>query len=303
MAHLQDRLRGAFYGTAIGDALGGPRQFCERDEMPLLTQMRPIANFKMPAGSWSDDTSMMLCLAEALTSTGRSPQILTEQLALYSRWHYEGHNTPTGKAFDVGGTTKRAIQQFQVTRNIIAATSDDVYQGNGSIMRIAPIGMLYWDDVDAAGIEGSLSSMTTHSNQLCMECCSILARMIAKAIQGLSKENVLDLSDEIITRPELKPIVQGKFMEATRSQIRSDGWVVSTLEAAMWAFYKTETFQDGAILAVNLAHDADTVGAVYGALAGAYYGYSDIPIEWLSDLKGKDILEKVYCEFEKVILG
>ena len=322
MAHLKDRLRGAFYGTAVGDALGGPRQFCERDEMPLLTEMKPIYNFKMPAGCWSDDTSMMLCLAESLTkscygfpqhsaegntffpySYGKNgPQNLSDQLNLYLHWFKDGYNTPTGKTFDVGGTTKRAMMAFSATGNIIANTSDDMFQGNGSIMRLAPIAMMFYDDEERAANEAMLSSQTTHTNIVCLQACNLLARAIVTALQGRSKESVLDAVSQEHFCKELECITSGNYQKKTRKQIESHGWVVATLEAALWCFYKTESFEDGLILAVNLAHDADTVGAVYGALAGAFYGFTNIPDRWLVDLKGKHILDSIYSKFEDVIL-
>lgn len=301
MATLKDRLRGAFYGTAVGDALGGPRQFCERDEMPKLTEMVSNHNFKMPAGCWSDDTSMMLCLAESLTKTGYGPQLLSDQLAYYLKWFKEGYNTPTGKTFDVGSTTQRAIITYAMTNKIIADTSDEMYQGNGSLMRLAPIGMMFWDDEERAGQEAMLSSQTTHANIVCLEASSLLASAIALAIQGQSKLRILEsFSNEHVCK-ELHSITSGKYQKKTRNQIESHGWVVTTLEAALWCFYKTESFEDGLILAVNLAHDADTIGAVYGALAGAFYGFSNIPDRWLVDLKGKERLETIYLAFESVI--
>lgn len=299
--YLKDRLRGAFYGTAIGDALGGPRQFCERDEMPLLTDMKPIYNFKMPSGCWSDDTSMMLCLAESLTKTGYGPQVLSDQLNNYLKWFKEGYNTPTGKAFDIGGTTKRAMMAYSATGKIIADTSDEMFQGNGSLMRLAPIGMMFWDDEERAAKEGMLSSQTTHTNTVCLQACGLLASAIALAIQGKSKDRILESFCNEHVCKELESISSGKYQSKTRNQIESHGWVVATLEAALWCFHKTESFEDGLILAVNLGHDADTVGSVYGSLAGAFYGFSNIPDRWLVDLKGKDILEKVYTEFEAVI--
>lgn len=300
---LKDSLRGAFYGTAIGDALGGPRQFCERDELPTLTDMKPIANFNMPAGSWSDDTSMMLCLAESLTQTGYGPQNFDHQLQLYSKWLLEGHNTVAGKTFDAGATTRGAIMNYKKTGATTAYTDDDMYQGNGSLMRLAPIGMMFWDDPDRAADEAAASSMTTHANSICTMSCRILARAIAVAIQGSSKEEVLAAAAIPEYRKELIPIVQRKYIHKSRDAIHSDGWVVATLEAALWAFAKTTTFEDGAILAVNLAHDADTVGAVYGALAGAYYGFGNIPDRWLVDLKNKQLLEERYVALEAVIVG
>ena len=298
---LKDGLRGCFYGTAVGDALGGPLQFRERDEFPTLTEMAPITDFRMPAGSWSDDTSMMLCLAESLTHTGYGPQNLREQLELYSSWLLEGHNTVSGKTFDAGGTTRHAILTFKAKGNLQAETTDDMYQGNGSLMRLAPVAMMFWDDVERAADEAAISSATTHANSMCLMACRILAKAIATALQGAPKSDVLAAAAISEFRKELIPIVQGKYVYKTRAQIESNGWVVSTLEAALWCFAKTTTFEDGAILAINLAHDADTVGAVYGALAGAYYGFGNIPDRWLVDLKNKALLEERYIALEAVI--
>lgn len=302
MAHLKDRLCGAFYGTAVGDALGGPRQFCERDEMPLLTDMKPMSNFKMPAGSWSDDTSMMLCLAESLTKTGYGPQSLSDQLNYYLKWFKEGYNTPTGKAFDIGGTIKRAMMAYAGTGQIVANTSDEMFQGNGSIMRLAPIGMMFYDDEERAASEAMLSSQTTHTNIVCLQACDLLARAIALGIQGKSKESILESFQREHYVKELESITTGDYQKKTRNQIESHGWVVATLEAALWCFYKTTTFEDGLILAVNLGHDADTVGAVFGALAGAHYGFGNIPERWIVDLKAKDRLQSIYMAFEDVII-
>ena len=321
MCTLKDRLRGAFYGTAIGDALGGPRQFCERDELPLLTDMKPIANFRMPSGCWSDDTSMMLCLAESLTKSGygfpeqnaqgntffpylygkNGPQILSDQLNYYLKWFKEGYNTPTGKAFDIGGTTKRAMMAYAATGQVIANTTDEMFQGNGSIMRLAPIGMMFWDDEERAANEAMLSSQTTHANIVCLQACCLLAKAIVRGLQGRSKEDILAAVLQHSFCSELDSITSGDYQKKTRDQIESHGWVVATLEAALWCFYKTSSFEDGLILAVNLCHDADTVGAVFGALAGAYYGFGGVPDRWIVDLKAKEILESIYLNFESVI--
>lgn len=291
------RIRGTLFGTAIGDALGGPRQFTERDELPLLTEMKPIANFKVPAGTWSDDTSMTLCLAESLTKTGTGEQDPADQLTLYSCWLSEGHNTPTGKAFDIGGTTRNSIQRYRVTGEVRANTDDEVFQGNGSLMRVAPVAAMFRADPARAGREAAISSLTTHSNLLCQQACQILGQVIATALQGGTKEEVLGAVGMSGYLSPLEPVVKGRFAYKSRDQIQSDGWVVATLEAALWAFARTETFEDGAIYAVNLAHDADTVGAVYGAIAGAFYGYEAIPDRWLAALKGRDVIEKVCGPF------
>jgi ADP-ribosylglycohydrolase len=165
---------------------------------------------------------------------------------------------------------------------------------------------MFATDPVRAGREAALSSLTTHANPVCQQSCHILASVIATALQGNTKADVIaacQYHGPGPCREELLPIIAHEFLDKERKQIRSDGWVVSTLEAALWAFARTDTFQDGAILAVNLAHDADTVGAVYGAIAGAFYGYEAIPLEWLEDLKAKIVIESVYVPFEARVLA
>ena len=199
---------------------------------------------------------MMLCLAESLTKTcyrfpeqntqgntffpysyGKNgPQILSDQLAYYLKWFKEGYNTPTGKAFDVGGTIKRALLTYATTGQIIANTSDDQFQGNGSIMRLAPIAMMFYDDEDRAANEAMLSSQTTHTNIVCLQACNLLARVIVNALQGRSKESVLDAVSQDYFCKELECITSGNYQKKTRDQIESHGWVVATLEAALLVF-------------------------------------------------------------------
>jgi ADP-ribosyl-[dinitrogen reductase] hydrolase len=170
-------------------------------------------------------------------------------------------------------------------------------------MRLAPVPMMFWQDVERAGAESALSSETTHVNSLCKDICKLFGKMVARAIQGVSKEEILG-TDRTSTEYDalLVPILEQAYRSKRRDEIQSSGWVLHTIETVLWAFASTETFEDGLVLVINLAGDADTNGAIYGMLAGAHYGYDAIPPRWLNSLQRPDMIERVYLLFiEKVI--
>lgn len=297
------RQKGCFYGLIVGDALGGPLEFKDRDTRPLLTEMAEIKHFDLPPGSWSDDTSMMLCIAESLTVSGRGEQDRVDQLNRFTEWWRNGHNSVNGECFDIGGTVKTALRRFKFYKEPVALTDDEMFQGNGSLMRLAPVPMMFWYDVERAGIESALSSETTHANSLCKDICKLFGKMVAHAIQGVNKERIL-ATDRTSTEYDalLVPILEQAYRSKRRDEIQSSGWALHTIETVLWAFANTDNFEDGLILVINLAGDADTNGAIYGMLAGAHYGYDAIPPRWLGDLQRPDMIERVYVPFiEKVM--
>jgi ADP-ribosyl-[dinitrogen reductase] hydrolase len=304
----EDRRKGCFYGCAVGDALGLPLEFQERDTHPLVTEMIPATQWKdLAAGSWSDDTSLMLCLAASLVAT-RGVQDNHNQLSHYNAWWEEGYLSVTGYCFDIGRTTTLALAAFEKHGRTVAKTTMENHQGNGSLMRIAPIPILFHALNTAAIIEAAArSSETTHAHPVCKNACSIFSVLCAHAIRGENKDKLLEILNSLQSIYEfdtsLWPILRGEFMRKARHEIRSGGYVVDSLEAALWAFFKTDGFEEGAILAVNLAHDADTVGAIYGMLAGAAYGYSDIPARWLAALQGRRMLDGVYDDLARLVVG
>lgn len=304
-SELMNRFKGCFYGLAVGDALGGPLEFKRRsDTRPIVTEMVENKNFDLPPGSWSDDTSMMICIAESLTVTGRGEQDRVDQLERFTRWWREGHNSVNGHCFDIGSTVKTALRRFKFFKNPVALTDDEMFQGNGSLMRLAPVPMMFWNDTERAGVESALSSETTHANSLCKDICKLFGKMVARGLQGLSKNEILATDSDKMSEydPMLAPVFEGAYRGKTRDEIHSDSWVIHTIETVLWAFSTTETFEEGLVRIVNLAEDADTNGAIYGMLAGAYYGYDAIPRRWLDALQRPDILDEVYVPFiEKVI--
>jgi ADP-ribosyl-[dinitrogen reductase] hydrolase len=294
---LQARYRGALLGLAAGDALGTTLEFSPPGTFDPIDDMIGRGVFDLEPGQWTDDTSMALCLAESLIEC--SGFDAEDQLRRYVRWYREGHLSSTGRAFDVGGTTRRALEKFERTGIVGGETNPDS-AGNGSIMRLAPIPLFYTRHPEEAIARAAESSRTTHALPDCVDACRYLAGLIVGALHGCSKEELLAPRFWPVQRPEevdpLSPAIDevaaGSFKTRQPPQIRGTGHVVRSLEAALWAFHRSGTFRDGALMAVNLGDDADTTGAVYGQLAGAFYGVDAIPPEWREGLAMRDVIER-----------
>jgi ADP-ribosyl-[dinitrogen reductase] hydrolase len=292
-----DRYRGAILGLATGDALGTTLEFTTPGSFTPITDMVGGGPFHLKPGEWTDDTSMALCLAESLVECGAFDPV--DQLSRYVRWKREGHHSSTGRCFDVGGTVLKALARFERFSEPFSGSTDPNSAGNGSIMRLAPVSLFFVHDPELAIANAALSSKTTHGHPEAVDACRYLAGLIVGALQGRTKEELL------LTRFSPMPglwtayplvdaiarVANGSFLNETPPVIRGDGYVTRSLEAALWAFAKSTCFEDGALLAVNLGEDADTTGAVYGQLAGAYYGVNSIPERWRAKLAKKDLLE------------
>lgn len=284
------RVAGALLGLAVCDALGAPLEFKQRDTYDYIKGMVGGGHFDLEPGTYTDDTAMALCLAASLIECDGFDA--DDQMKRYVRWYLEGYMSATGKAIGMGKSTWRALRHFIDTGKHSMPIGRFKADGNGSLMRLAPIAMFYADDMDSAIKYAGLSSRTTHNSQEAEDACRFFTSLLVGAIKGHGKHELLDAAywsgPEL--HPNIKHISQGSYAALTRSQIKSTGYVVDTLEAALWAFNNTDTFKTGALLAVNLGGDADTVGAVYGQLAGAYYGVGDIPKKWIAQLPNLDII-------------
>ncbi len=297
---MEDRSKGCFYGCIVGDALGAALEFQWRDTVPLVKDMIPSECHGTPAGAFTDDSSMMMCLAASLVHTKgyQDPDIVLQH---YLEWFRDGYLSSTDECFDIGHTTRHALTEYGSTGQLIADTFGVRSAGNGSLMRIAPIPILFSEDYDVARWEGEESSYTTHSNAVAVWCCGIFSHLCAMAIRGHSKQDLIRYLRSVKGpdghEEDVERLLRCEFLTKHRDDIISSGYVVDTMEAALWAFFQTETFEDGTILAVNLARDADTVGAVYGTLAGAFYGFLQIPDRWLAALLKPDMISGVWNDF------
>ncbi len=290
MIDLKDRYKGCLVGLAVGDALGVPLEFCKRGFLPKVTEMIGQGPFWLAPGEWTDDTSMALCLANSLIEKQRFDEI--DQLDKYCKWMDEGYMSVTGKLFDIGDATADALCNYKKT-GISSGNTHEKSCGNGSIMRLAPIPMVYRDKNDLFKLAMD-SSKTTHAHKKCMYSCAFFAYLINLALNGESKDKILEsYTFPFSMEAELENVIAGSYKNKTEDQIKSSGYVIDTLEAALWAFYTTDSFEDGCIKVVNLGDDSDTVGAVYGQIAGAYYGYSNIPTRWLDKLSNRQMIEDI----------
>ncbi|MGO8739738.1 ADP-ribosylglycohydrolase family protein [Rhodoblastus sp.] len=286
---IEDRAIGALLGLAVGDALGTTLEFSRRDAHSPVIDIVGGGPFRLQAGEWTDDTSMALCLADSLIANKGLDE--RELLDRFVRWWEKGENSVKGRCFDIGTTTRHALADYRRNGKIAGEGPHDIYQaGNGTLMRLSPAAIFAAPDAAAAKEIAGRQSLTTHASLLPAESCGLFAQMLVEAIGGARKEEVLRAREA--GHPDLKEVAAGNWRRKSRHEISSSGYVVHTLEAALWCVERTENFADALILAVNLADDADTVGAVTGQLAGALYGRVGIPERWLDVLAWRDHIER-----------
>jgi ADP-ribosyl-[dinitrogen reductase] hydrolase len=297
MATVHDRYRGALLGLAAGDALGTTLEFEPPGTFTPIHDMIGGGPFHLKPGQWTDDTSMALCLAESLIECGEFDPI--DQLSRYVRWKRTGHHSSNGRCFDIGGTVRAALARFERHSEPWSGSTDEHTAGNGSIMRLSPLPLFFAHDPEVAIARAADSSRTTHGAREAVDGCRYLAALIVGALQNRSKEEltsplftpVPELWEREPLAPKIHAVASASFLTREPPAIRGSGYVVDSLEAALWAFKKSTSFEHGALLAVNLGDDADTTGAVYGQIAGAYYGVEGIPEKWRRKLAHLDTLE------------
>ena len=300
-------------GVVVGDALGCPVQFESREEVARhpVTGMRGFGTFDMPVGSWTDDSSLTLALRESIRRTGKIDY--TDIMNNFVKWLYKGRFTPFGEAYDIGQGTMRAIRKYKYSHDPLRAGSrSENNNGNGSLMRIMPA-VLYCcekelspdEAIDIVHKVGSL----THAHIRANIACGLYYFMASSILtgEGTLPERMQDGMDRGFAFYELNLTDHEElthydrmrdltaFASLPEDQIRSTGYVVDALEAAVWSLLNTDSFRDALLKAVNLGDDTDTVGAIAGGLAGLYYGYEAIPEEWVDALQKREWVEEL-CE-------
>ncbi len=297
-----ERYRGCLLGLAVGDAVGTTVEFRRPGTFTPMKDMVGGGPFGLKAGEWTDDTSMALCLAESLIEKrGFDP---ADQLRKYVRWYREGHMSATGECFDIGGATREALERFERTGDPYSGSTDPGRAGNGSLMRLAPVPLFYAHAPHPAQHEAversGESSRTTHGARTAVDACRYMGALIMGAVNGAEKDELLSERyypisggwwDDNPLEPEVDEVSTGSFKRREPPEIRGRGYVVASLEAALWAFHNSDSFEEGCLLAVNLGEDADTTGAIYGQLAGAFYGERGIPEHWRRRLAHRLLIE------------
>lgn len=281
-----NRSRGCLLGLAVGDAVGTTVEFRARGSFPPVTDMVGGGPFDLKPGQWTDDTSMALCLATSLLA--KKGFDADDQMDRYWSWYQNGTLTSTGDCFDIGNTVRQALENYKRSGNPFSGSTSPNTAGNGSLMRLAPIPMYYFPDLEETIHFAGESSRTTHGAQECIDACQLFAEMLFRALSGLRKEDILFHTTVSISSSKLQDIASGNYCQKSVDQIKGSGYVVDALEAALWCFYQTDTFESAILQAANLGDDADTTAAICGQIAGAYYGERGIPTIWLDRLFMRD---------------
>ena len=302
----------AIIGHATADALGVPVEFTSREARRLdpVTDMRGYGTYGLPAGTWSDDTSMTLAALDSLTY-GFDPE---DMMARFDNWLTNAAYTATDDVFDIGNTTYHAISCYR--RGVAAldcGDSENTHNGNGSLMRCIPTALYVYSRMPDAPMEAVLeiihqSSAITHAHMLSKLCCGIYSYIIWALLKEPDKVSVRrgleEARKQYSAMSEFAPalrtcsrIFDPDFVDLPEDDIRSGGYVLHTLEAAVWCLMNTASYPEAVLRAVNLGSDTDTVAAVTGGLAGLMYGANAIPRQWLDTLIRRDVIEEMCNAF------
>ncbi|WP_255683371.1 ADP-ribosylglycohydrolase family protein [Luteimonas sp. MHLX1A] len=303
MIDLKQRYLGSILGLACGDAIGGPVEFYRRGRFPEVTGMHGGGKFQLQPGEWTDDTAMALCLAESLLECGGVDPL--DQMQRYWRWANDGRHSTRPHAFGLGKTVAAALGRFRRTGQPLAGSSAPNSAGNGSLMRLAPIALYFHSRPGELLAAAELSSRTTHAAETCLASCRYLVAALHAALAGApDKDAVLAWASTLDLPDEMLRIRERRFQDADIATISGSGYVVDSLEAALWCFWTTESLEAAVLQAANLGDDADTTAAICGQLAGAFYGAGAIPAPWLEALHYQDVLRSMAERlFEAVVVA
>jgi len=286
-----ERYQGCLIGLACGDAVGTSVEFRHRGSFPPVTDMLGGGPFGLQPGQWTDDTSMALCLAESLLA--HQGFNAADQMNRYCNWHSVGYMSSTGECFDIGMTVARALARYRVSGDPFAGDTDPRTAGNGALMRLAPVPMFYAGDERATWHYARESTRTTHGAQEALDCSGLFALQLRAALLGHAREEILAIRAPAPLSPKVHALMEGAWRAKSREEIRGSGYCVESLEAALWCFAATSTFEQAVLEAANLGDDADTTAAICGQLAGAFYGIEAIPAHWRARLALADEIDRV----------
>ena len=269
-----DRALGALLGLAVGDAVGAAIEFVRKPRFAVLDDMQKGGPHRLERGQWTDDTAMALALADSLVvNAGLDADDLMQR---FLEWHDTGAYSCTGVCFDIGNQIRAALERFRTSGIAIAGSTDPMASGNGALMRLAPVAIRHWRDPAEMARVATLQTRTTHGSPATLAASAAFSTMLADAIAGADLTTVL-------SSPAAEGI-EGGWRSLHRDAIQGSGYVVRSLQAAVWAVSRSTDFRSAVLLAANLGDDADTTAAIAGQLAGAAFGASGIPAGWLDAL-------------------
>lgn len=303
----ENKVYGGLFGFCVGDALGVPVEFSSREERKddPVKEMRAYGTYHQPFGTWSDDTSLTLCLIDAINKGYSIKKVAENFVAFYEK----GHFTSYGEVFDIGISTREAIIKISSGRNPVeCGGTSDKDNGNGSLMRILPIA--FWgENLSSKELIKTIEEVSslTHGHQRSKLACIFYVEFVRQLALGKDKREALDDTIDFIHTycyeaysEELKYfkwILQKEIIDLAETDIKSTGYVVDTLEAVMWTFFHADGYRENVLQAINLGGDTDTIAAIAGGVAGVYYGFNDIPDNWIQCIAQKEELYRMFNHF------
>lgn len=307
------KIRDSLLGFAIGDAMGVPIEFTDRETLIKnpITQMIGYGTYNQPEGTWSDDTSMTVATMDAIIT--KKEINYKSIMSNFLSWFAVGKYTATGSMFDIGATCSDALAKFSSgSYEPLDCGMDDINSnGNGSLMRMLPIAIYAYykklSDEEIISLVNDISSLT-HAHEISKMACFIYVRYVMCLLDGKDKiasyEEIKNLNYTSYSEETIKVfdrILKSDISEYSLDDIKSTGYVVDSLEASLWVILNTESFKQAIIGSINLGSDTDTIGAITGSMAGLIYGYESIPDIWLDKLKKKNYLIKLAMKYEKFL--
>jgi len=301
-------IKDAVWGFVVGDSLGVPYEFSTRSMMKFnpAVDMVGYGTYNQPPGTWSDDTSMMLCVLENIINNGN----INTLSDLFIRWFRDDYMTPHGELFDIGLTTSEALQRVLIgVKPGLSGSEDEFSAGNGSLMRSLPYAFV--EDINLSIYNMNRENKITHRNLICSYCCMFYVMMMRAILDGNDKseayqagaayikfvgEKTNENDNKVAELNLFNRLFSSDFTNLPELEIKSTGYVLTTLEACIWCFLNTDNYKDAVLKAVNLGGDTDTIAALTGGLAGLYYGYKTIPTDWLSKIAGQHLINNLLNE-------
>jgi len=313
---MENRVKGGIFGVCIGDALGVPVEFKKREDLKRspVTGYLEYMSWNQPKGTWSDDSSLTLCIADELTK-GYNLENIGQS---FVKWNKYGHWTAHGRLFDIGGTTRHSIARL--IKGESARFSGNIFEednGNGSLMRTLPLAYYLKDEENIEKVYQTVKEVSaiTHGHFRSVFACFIYIIFAIELIKGKNRKEAYRYMQELaleysenhgfnLKEIELfNRVLKNDISAYPEEEIKSSGYVLHSLEASLWCFLNSGTYAEAVLKAVNLGEDTDTTGAITGGLAGIYYGFENIPEEWVSGLVRKDDIEALCEKFQKKLMN
>lgn len=306
---LKDRIMGALWGALIGDALGVPVEFKDREELVgnPVTGMREYGTHHQPKGTWSDDGALILCTVDSLVNAEFDTQDMGRR---FVRWMNEELWAATGVVFDIGMITTSALMRIaNGTAAEVAGGRDEYSNGNGSLMRIIPVALRFADLPASEFVERlGRASAITHGHERSKMACAFYGLLVRRLLHGWKPQPAVDsaraeftgLYERSTEFDQFRHVLSDDFISMPVEEVISTGYVIHTLHASLWCLLNSDNYRDCVLKAVNLGGDTDTAGCVAGGLSGACYGLKDIPRDWLNQLPKKGDLDCLIHEFAEL---